>query len=434
MKNTNQLIIAASIVLSVLGSVGLWYAREAANAKENLSTPSSNVLVKEEANTKENPNLESSELTMNTKVVAANTQFSFKLFSELLKRQPNDNIVVSPSSVAIALGMTYNGANGNTQQAMARTLGLQGISLDEINQTNAALSTTLENADPQVQLTIANSLWAGEGKPIKPEFRQNIQNFYGTLIQNLNFADPTAASIINDWVQKSTNNKINEIVVSGDIGLNTVFVLIDVIHFLGSWTYPFPKEATAERPFTLLDGTQKQHPMMFQEGYYSVRYYENELFQAIELPYGSGRLNMYVFLPHLGVSLNQFYDNLNVENWEKWMKQFNYDEAPLLIGLPRFKVEYDIDLKETLKALGMEIIFGQDADFSAMTPNFVSISQVKHKTFIEVNEEGTEASGATAVSVSRGSPRKIIVNRPFFCAIRDNETGTLLFMGVIVDP
>ncbi|MBE9127600.1 serpin family protein [Coleofasciculus sp. LEGE 07092] len=415
MKITSRFIVAASIALTVLSLVGWGDAKESANAQEDTSLQTSNPVV-------------------NAELVAADNRFSFKLFSEILKQQPNENIFVSPSSVAIALAMTYNGTGGETRQVMAQTLELEGMSLEEINEGNAALNTSLENADPHVQLSIANSLWTAESKPVKPEFLQNIQNFYEAKVQNLNFGNPAAPSIINAWIQESTNNKIDKIVDPGDITSGTVFVLINAIHFLGTWSDPFPKEATVERPFTLLDGTQKQHPMMFQESYYSVRGYQNDLFQAIELPYGDRRLSMYVFLPNLGVSLNTVSENLNLENWENWMNEFQYDEAPLLIGLPRFSLEYDIDLKNVLKALGMEVVFGEDADFSAMTPRTISMSEVKHKTFVEVNEEGTEASGVTSIGGTRGSHTEIIINRPFFCMIRDNQTGAILFMGMIVEP
>jgi serpin B len=177
--------------------------------------------------------------------------------------------------------------------------------------------------------------------------------------------------------------------------------------------------------------------MMSQE-ISGVAYYENDIFQAVELPYGEGRLRMCIFLPNQGISLKTFYERLNVENWKKWMNQLNNYQGDrsegILIGLPRLNLEYSIELKDTLKALGMEEAFGDSADFSAMTPSRLWIDKVKHKSFVEVNEEGTEAAAVTQVGGTRGGGRMMLVNRPFFFAIRDNQTNTILFMGSIVEP
>lgn len=373
---------------------------------------------------------------INSKLIASNTKFSFQLFSQITKNQATQNIFISPASIATALAMTYNGANGQTQQAIAETLELQGLSLQDLNIANAALKETITNSDPQVQLSIANSLWAKNDKSFKPEFMERIRNFYGAEAKNINFNDPSATSIINDWAKKSTNGKINRIVDRFDP--DTVFVLLNAIYFLGTWTQPFSKQATQERPFNLLDGTQKMHPMMFKV-ISNPKYYENEIFQTISIPYGQRRLTMYVFLPKPNVGLARFYELLTAENWNKWMKEVsnassNYEEQePVFLGLPRFKLEYEIELKNTLKDLGMGIAFERNADFSAMTATPLWISQVKHKTFVEVNEEGTEAAAVTMAGGIRGGIR-MIVDRPFFYVIRDEQTGTILFMGSVVDP
>lgn len=372
---------------------------------------------------------------MNDKLVAANTRFGFKLFSEIFKENSNQNIFVSPTSVAIALAMTYNGADGSTRQAMAQTLELQGMSLDEINQAQQALSQILENPDPKVKLSIANSLWAREGISFKPEFIQIAQKFYEAKVTNLDFKNPNAVSTINNWVSQNTNGKIPTII--DQIDPSAVLFLINAIYFKGSWAKEFPKNATQELPFTLLNGTRKQHPLMSQSGKY--RYYENESFQAVSLPYGAGRLSLYVFLPQPNVTIPSFYSNLTTENWEQWIKQFASREGSIV--LPRFKVEYDITLNKALQALGMAIAFEDGANFTKMTSIAVQIDEVKHKTFVEVNEEGTEAAAVTSVGIRATSARiepqepfRMVVDRPFFIAIRDNQTGTLLFMGSIVEP
>ncbi|WP_434222969.1 serpin family protein [Limnospira platensis CENA597] len=215
--------------------------------------------------------------------------------------------------------------------------------------------------------------------------------------------------------------------------------LINAIYFKGMWSEPFDKELTQEQPFTLIDGSTKLHPLMFQFGNYL--YLENSDFQGISLPYGDdARFSLYVFLPRENVSLDRFYTQLNATQWEEWIKQMR--SRPGSIQLPRFKLEYEVGLNDSLKSMGMDIAFDPNqADFSNLTSdNNVRISEVKHKTFVEVNEEGTEAAAVTSVTVVTEStpsipePFSMVVNRPFFLAIRDNQTRTILFMGSIVNP
>ena len=371
---------------------------------------------------------------VDSKVVAANTKFGFKLYKEILTQDSNKNVFVSPTSVAIALSMTYNGASGETQQAMAKALELQGITLPTVNQANNALKASLENADPEVQLSIANSLWAKQGVTFKPDFMERNRQFYGAKVTELDFANAEATRTINNWVKENTRGKIDQVV--DQLKPDDVLFLINAIYFKGNWTKKFDQNQTAERPFYLSNGTQKQHPMMSQSGKY--RYYENESFQAVSLPYGKGRLSLYVFLPRENNSLDAFQQQLAVENWQQWMNQFRMRNGS--IQLPRFKFDYDIQLNNALKVLGMESAFSDGADFSNMTSASVAINEVKHKTFVEVNEEGTEAAAVTSVGVALTSaqmpegPFQMVVNRPFFCAIRDNQTGTVLFMGSLREP
>jgi serine protease inhibitor len=377
-------------------------------------------------------------LTFDSQLVEANTQFGFKLFEEILKQDAGKNIFVSPLSAGLALTIAYNGASGTTQAAMAEALELQGISLEQVNSSNAQLKTLLENPEPEVELTIANSLWANEDFSFKSEFIQTSQDFYQAQVTNLDFSDPNSPGIINSWVNENTNGKIPQIV--NNIKPEDVLFIINAIYFKGSWTREFDKNQTANYPFYLSSGEQKQHPMMSQSGSY--RYYENEEFQAVSLPYGeSGRLSLYLFLPKQNSSLTAFYESLNAENWEQWMTQF-YEQTGF-VRLPRFKMEYDISLNEALKALGMEVAFRDTADFSGMSEigNLFKISEVRQKTFVEVNEEGTEAVAVTGIGlfpvvayIPPQEPFQMIVDRPFFAAIRDNQTGSILFMGSIEDP
>lgn len=359
----------------------------------------------------------------------ANNRFAFKLFRELRKQETSKNIFISPASVAIALAMTYNGSVGQTQAEMAIALELQELSLEQVNKRNAELRKSLLNLEEGIELAIANSLWADRDVTFKPDFLQRIQDFYKAKVANLDFSAPTSLQTINNWVSENTKGKIKTIL--NQLSPLTALILINAIYFKGKWTTPFDKENTCDRVFTLLDGTQKQHPMMFQSDTY--RYYQNENFQAVSLPYGKNRVSMYIFLPNPDSNIEEFHKNLNAENWDKWMNQFQNMEGTIF--LPRFQLEYKVELKNALIALGMGMAF--EGGFPQMCTQNVAIASVIHKTFLEVNEEGTEAVAVTAVEIDYvcDNPTfRMIIDRPFFCAIRDNQTGTLLFMGSIMEP
>ena len=364
-----------------------------------------------------------------SRLVAANNDLGFRLLSQLVKQDPDKNLFLSSFSVAIALAMAYNGAEGETKRAMAQVLGLAGLGLQEVNAANAAFMSMQGALDPKVHLAVANSIWVGKGIELAPDFVQRIRDYYAGDVANVDFHQPGAADIINKWVAGKTHDKIRG-VVTPEVVKSAILILINAIYFKGIWTRQFDEEETEERAFTLLDGSRKQHPMMSQSGYYD--YFENESFQAVSLPYGEGRISMYVFLPKPTVSIGEFQQALTTDNWQQWMSRFYWMEGDLV--LPRFKVEYGVDLLPNLVALGGRELAGVDSLGMGAGP--VAISNVIHKAFVEVNEEGTEAAAVTAVVVVFSpEPRfRMIVDRPFFCAICDNETGALLFMGFVVNP
>ena len=373
---------------------------------------------------------------VDNRLTVANSRFSFKLFDQLAKAETGKNIFVSPASVAFTLAMIYNGASGETQEGMIKTLEWQGMSLSEINQAHAALRALLASADSKVQISIANSLWARDGVVFKPEFIQRNQNFYAAEVANVDFAAVTAPALLNNWVKQKTNGKITQIVER--IPSDAVLYLLNAIYFKGNWAAPFDKAQTRDRQFALLNGARKKLPMMSQSGRF--RYSENEKFQIISLPYGTGRTCMDIFLPAKDSNLKAFQAELSPANFEKWILQLRSTEGNIV--LPRFKLEYEVTLNSTLKTLGMETAFDpQHADFSGMYSKSalanVFIGEIKHKTFVEVNEEGTEAAAVTSGGMRVTSfvpPFNMTVDRPFFCVIRDNQTGTILFMGAIVAP
>ncbi len=374
--------------------------------------------------------------TVDPQLVDADNQFGLKLFLQLVQQDDDQNLMMSPTSVAIALSMLYNGANGETQQQIAAALELQGFSLEDLNQANADLKALLENADPEVKLAIANSLWGNQDIEFKSDFIDRVQEFYSAEVETLNFSNPAVFNVINDWVDRNTEGKIPSIL--DEVTPDDVMFLINAVYFKGEWQQAFEESNTSDRPFTLLDGSTKNHPLMSQSGDY--RYQENNTFQVVSLPYGSGRLSMYVFLPQPDVSLTQFYaEVLSAPNWTTTINGFGQREGT--VQLPRFKYEYTTRLNSALQALGMRAAFDPDnADLKGLTDVDSYVNEVRHKTFIEVNEEGTEAAAVTSIGMrvtSAPLPTErftMTVDRPFFYAIRDNQSGAILFMGTVVNP
>jgi len=383
-----------------------------------------------------NNRLSNPKVKLDARLVEASTKFGFNLFDRVAKQDPNKNIFISPASVAIALSMTYNGASGETQQAIAKTLELQSIKIDDVNDFNRTIQRLLTDGDKNVEINIANSLWARKDIALEPAFLSKVKEFYQAEISNLDFGDPNSVNIINAWVKKQTKDKIDKIV--DRIDRDSMLFLINAVYFKGKWEDPFEKSLTKPQPFTLADGTKIQHPAMSRSGDY--RYYAAPTFQAISLPYGSGRFSMEIFLPKSQSNLGEFQKQLTAKNWQIWSEKFNRKEG--LIQLPRFKMEYEISLKNVLQNLGMQIAFDPaKADFKNLSKVKAFIGDVKHKTFVDVNEEGTEAAAVTSVETritsappAEEAPFRMIVDRPFFLTISDRQTGTILFMGTIQNP
>lgn len=368
--------------------------------------------------------------------VDSTNNFGFKLLNEVAASEAGKNIFISPASVSLALAMVYNGAQGKTAEAMAAVLGTTGLPLDKANLNYAALQTILRQADPNLTLDIANSLWVRQGLTLNADFLQRTQNFYQAQISEVDFGKANAADTINQWVSDSTHGKITEI-VEPPIGPDMVLYLINAIYFKGAWQKKFNPAATQPMAFTPSNGTAFQTPMMFQTGTYT--YLTTADFQAVRLPYGDGALSMVVLLPKPGKTLDQLQHNLSGETWRTWSSQFKPVEGD--IRLPKFKLEYKANLVQALGKLGMAGAFGDGADFRGMRsdPPSLAISEVKHKTYVDVNEEGTEAAAVTSAGMRTTSMRVVehfsmVVDHPFFVAIQDEQTGAILFSGLIEQP
>lgn len=363
-------------------------------------------------------------------ILNSNRQFAFNLFQQTLKTNNQDNLLISPTSVSLALSLLYNGASGETQQQMSKALALQELDLTEVNKAYQNLLTILQ-AQTDINLSIANSIWLREGFAIKPSFLENNQQYYQTQVTELDFGQPEAKNIINNWVKESTQGKIDNMIDS--IKREDVLFLINAIYFQGKWQSQFNSDLTKTQPFNSANGETINYPLMTQSGNFA--YYQTDDFQLINLPYGeSGGISMYVLLPQEKISLDTVLTQVNSQTWQEWQNKLEKTQG--LIALPKFSLEYDIELNNILTDLGMKNAFTDQADFSNLTESKVKVSQVKHKTFIDVNEEGTEASAATSIGVSITSlpinqPFQMIVNRPFLYIIQDNQTDTILFMGTV---
>jgi len=376
--------------------------------------------------------------TAEKNLIESDNSFGLKLFKMVNQSEASgENIFISPLSVAMALGMTYNGANGSTQEAMQQTLELSGLTLEEVNESYRHLIDLLTQLDPKVQFDIANSIWYREDfQQPEAEFLTNCNDYFDALVTRLNFTDPNAAAIINAWVDENTKGKIKEI-VRPPIDPLTVMFLINAIYFKGTWTYQFDEDLTRDDMFFLPDGSETSCNMMAQKALHM--YYSNNRFQAIDMLYGQGSFTMTIFLPYWEIDLDAFIATMEPDSLQHWISHFYSDTVD--VYLPRFTLEYELSLNDALTALGMGIAFTPyAADFTKMYQDAdIYISAVKHKTFVKVNEEGTEAAAVTSVEMGATSVDPIMpitfrADHPFVFMIRENESGTILFIGKIVDP
>lgn len=364
-------------------------------------------------------------------LVASDNSFGLKLFREVAQQRKNENVFISPLSVAMALGMTLNGASGETYEAMQNTLELAGLSQEEINQSYQSLIALLMQLDPSVQFQIANSIWYRQEMALEQEFIDLNKTYFNARVSGVDFNAPATLNLINAWVSDNTRGRIPKII--DEIKPEHVMFLINAIYFKGAWTYRFDPAQTKDDWFITASGAQQACKMMHQKAALH-RFYSNQAFQAIDLPYGDAGFSMTILLPHRGVSLDSLIAAFSPEEWAGWMNGFANHEMAL--AMPRFKLTFDISLNEILKQMGMAIAFTEAADFTAMyQPGGLLISEVKHKTFVEVNEEGTEAAAATSVGIGVVSaPPEFRIDRPFLFAIRDSHSQTVLFIGKMEQP
>lgn len=372
-----------------------------------------------------------------TALASANADFGFKLLQQVVKEQPGKNVFLSPYGVCSVLQMAYNGAQGQTRTEMARVLGLTNLPTAAFNAAARACDQSLNGQGTNLILTTANAIWIRKGFSLKPEFVAVNQQFFGATADVLDFNDPATVKIMNGWAREKTHGRIPEI-LGGPIDPLTMMYLANAVYFKGKWEEPFDVKATKERVFHLAQGHEKKLPMMEMSKKFTYR--RGSGYQAVRLPYMGWNLAMYVFLPDAGSSPAKLVSILNGDKWRRVTRP-GFSETPGRVVLPRFRLDYGVELKKILMTLGMRSAFGP-ADFSGIADGAgLFISAVLQKTFVEVNEEGTEAAAVTMASAVASAPEpkppkpfEMIVDRPFMFLIEDAQTQTILFLGVVYEP
>ena len=369
------------------------------------------------------------ELRLNEKVKTDNS-FAIELFKTTYALADEANVFVSPLSVSMALNMVLNGAEGETQTEMLTALRASGYSIEQINEYSQSLREALTGVDPSTSLTIANSIWYRNGFSVKNDFIKTNRHYYNAEVSALDFNSPIALSTINGWCAKQTNNKINEILQ--EIPVDAKMYLINAIYFKGIWVSRFDKKNTRQEAFYLAEGSSNLVDMMWQTE--SFNYHLDTNCAYLELLYGNQAFSMILMLPNDGKTTDDVINALTDKSWTESTERMHGQKVN--IRLPKFKAECKYKMHEKiLPEMGMNIPFTGFADFSGMSDVPLSISEVIHKTFVEVNEEGTEAAAVTSVGMVAtsviGEPLIIdyIVNKPFLFAIRENSTGVIMFMG-----
>lgn len=372
-------------------------------------------------------------------LIAGNSRFAVELFSEISQGSEGGNIFFSPFSISMALGMTWNGATGETARDMAEVLNFDmpvyfvNRSFERITEKISSGTVDEMGGDP-LTMTVSNGIWVQDGFQLLNSFTEAVTGFYGASAENLDFtSDPEGSrEEINEWVAESTMQKIIDLLAPGTITPDTRLVLTNAVYFKAGWLYPFEELATAEGGFTRGDGEKVTVPMMNQTEFFD--YASSDEWQAVRMRYAGGSSSMLIILPRNMESYLEGFGEETVADVERRLSRVN-----VALSMPRFEYSQSISMGDILVSMGMELPFSGEADFSAITGSpDLFISQVLHKAYVKVDEAGTEAAAATAVVMNitsaPSSVEQMIVDRPFIFLIKNDETGSILFMGLVNDP
>jgi serpin B len=379
-----------------------------------------------------------SDLTLtekSAKIIAADNQFGFELFQKVnASLNEPKNTMISPMSVSLALAMVYNGTAGNTKKQLEDMLHKANLSSGDINQSYKDLVSGLQSHDPKVELSISNAIFYRNTFPVKNDFITTNQNYYEAEVSGLDFSKSTETlNKVNGWVNTKTKGKIDKIIE--EVKPEDIMYLLNAIYFNGEWKYSFDTKATADRPFTKEDKTTIQVPTMTIEKPFN--YYSHQNFELLEMPYGSGKYSMLIFLPENGNKTDDVISLLTIENMDNWISKLT--EQKKEVFLPKFEFKFDDSLKDELAALGMTDAFDDmKANLSGISDAAkLVISEVKHKSYIKVDERGTEAAAVTGITIGVTSmpiDNSFRADHPFVFAIREKDTKAILFIGKVMNP
>ncbi len=378
-------------------------------------------------------------------VVKSCNDFGFNLFRAVAaQKAQRDNVLVSPLSAYIALAMAYNGAAGATRDSIAKAMELESLSDSLLNNAIRTLLTGLVQADTGVTIDLANSLWYHKTTIVRQRFVDLCQIYFSADVRRMNLHTQAAVDMINGWIQLVTREHITSIVDRLTLE-NAKALLVNGLCFEGEWTFPFDSTKTRTDKFQVPGDSAIDCHMMYRSteedaqlfrkfyGHRPLTYFENKLFQGVNLGYGSRGLLMTVLLPDSLSSIEALVAQLSEGNWRAW--QQIPTGGSFYLGLPKFRFECETPLKQALDSLGMGIMFAENADFSNMFSDSIgTVSDVRQKTYVEVSEKGTKAAAATVIMYADSVPPSLIANRPFLFLIHDRETGLILFIGKVAKP
>ncbi|EPQ11382.1 Leukocyte elastase inhibitor [Myotis brandtii] len=374
----------------------------------------------------------------------ANTRFAVDLFRTLKDNNPSGNIFISPMSISSALAMVFLGARGTTEAQMSKTLHFDAVK--EIHSSFQSLNADINKRGAPYILKLANRLYGEKTYEFLPEFLASTQEMYGAELASVDFqrASEDARKVINEWVKGQTEGKIPELLAAGNVNNMTKLVLVNAIYFKGNWQEKFSKTATTDTPFRLNKKDTKTVKMMYQKSKFPFGYIEDLKCRVLELPYQGRDLSMVILLPDdiedEATGLRKIEEQLTLEKLHEWTKPENLRSIKVNVYLPRFKLEESYNLNSHLVSLGIEDLFNSKADLSGMSrARDLFISEIIHKSFVEVNEEGTEAAAATAVigfgcSLMPETVENFVADHPFIFFIRHNPSTNILFLGRLSSP
>ena len=368
-------------------------------------------------------------------IAEGNSNFASDLYQQI-KPEPV-NIFYSPISISSALAMTYAGARGETLNQISKTLYFSK-NQEELHKSYNVLITELSNSKSEgIQLNIANSLWLQENMKINDQFLSITEKYYNAGVIPVNFiTDPEKSRLeINNWVESNTNKKITNLLPDGSIHSQTMMVLVNAIYFKGRWDKTFDKTQNTSDIFYVFKTCQTQ--ATFMNNYINTNYYEDNLLSIVEIPYTNHGQSLFIILPKEKYGLMDVEKIFEQKSIPGYLEKMTHRRVNL--SIPKFKTEATYDLKIHLSKMGMPVAFTNNADFSGITGDkSLAIDKVIHKAYIDVNEEGTEAAAATAVTMRKTSMMldevRFKADHPFIYLIRDNETNTILFVGRLMDP